>query len=72
MKVKEIFTKKDDDLRRDLDTLYNKLSKIRFDIVTKQGKNVALVKEIKKDIARIKTILREREIFKEEQDEKKN
>lgn len=72
MKVKEVLAKKDDDLNRDLDVLYGKLSKIRFEIVTKQEKNVSEVKKVKQDIARIKTILREREIGKEEQNEKKD
>ncbi len=72
MKIKEILGKNEQELKKELENLSVKLSKLRFDIVTKQGKNVAEVKKIKKDIARIKTILKEKEIVKEEQNEKKS
>lgn len=71
MKIKEIVSKKDADLKKKIAELNDKLAKLRMKIATKEANNYADVKKIKKDIARIKTILREREIQRKEENEKK-
>ncbi|MDD3480802.1 MAG: 50S ribosomal protein L29 [Patescibacteria group bacterium] len=72
MKVKDIVAKKDQDLVKKLSDLEEELVKLRFQIATKESDKSASIVSTKKDIARIKTILREREIGREEEvDEKK-
>lgn len=66
MKIKEILSKKDDVLKKDLVSLKKKLEKAKFGVSTREEKNVRAIRNIKKDIARINTILREREIVEEE------
>lgn len=67
MKVKEIVTKKDADLRNKVNELKNELTKYRFEIATKESNKTAEVNKSKKTIARIETILRERELQREEE-----
>ncbi len=72
MKISDIVAKKDQDLEKKLAELGEQLTKSRFQIATKESDKTAEIKKIKTDIARIKTILREREILREEEkDEKK-
>jgi large subunit ribosomal protein L29 len=49
------------DLHRRLDTLYQELFNLRFQWATRQLKNSERLKEVRHDIARVKTILRELE-----------
>jgi ribosomal protein L29 len=52
--------------------LQNELTKIRFEVASKETGKHTEIKKMKKDIARIQTILRERDIQREEeQNEKK-
>lgn len=62
MKINDIVSKKEDALRNDLTELKKKLEGARFQISTREEKNLKKIKAIKKDIARIMTILREKEI----------
>jgi large subunit ribosomal protein L29 len=72
MKIKEIVTKKDADLKKELAVLEGQLTKVRFEVASRETNKHTEIAKIKKDIARIKTILREREIGREEaKDEKK-
>lgn len=66
MKIKDIINKKDDALKKDIEDLKKKLQEIRFKLSVREEKNVKSVKPIKRDIARIETILREREIAAKE------
>lgn len=66
MKIKEIVAKKDADLKKELAVLENKLLKVRFEVATREINQHTEVGKIKKQIARIKTIMREREIQREE------
>ena len=50
------------DLEKELGELKNELFKLRFSLATNGLDNPMKIKEVKKDIARIKTVLREREI----------
>ena len=62
MKVKEMREKSSSDLEKELVELKSELFKLRFQLATNGLDNPMKIKEAKKDIAKIKTILREREI----------
>ena len=66
MKINEIVSKKDDALKKEIIELKKKLEEAKFNISTREENNVMKIRGIKKDIARINTILREREIAAEE------
>jgi large subunit ribosomal protein L29 len=71
MKIKEIVAKKDADLAIELKGLKDKLLKIKFEVATRETNQHTDVSKVKKDIARINTILREREIQREEEKNEK-
>lgn len=58
MKIKEIREKSENEQKKDLVELQNKLAKLRFDISAKQVKNHRDIRKTKKDIARILTVLK--------------
>jgi len=62
MKAKEIREKSENELKKDLVELRNKSAKLRFDISAKQVKNHREIRKIKKDIAKILTILKTKKI----------
>ena len=62
MKINKIKEMSSPDLEKELGELKNELFKLRFSLATNGLDNPMKIKEVKKDIARIKTVLREREI----------
>ena len=62
MKINEIRKMSSPDLEKELGELKSELFKLRFSLATNGLDNPLKVKEVRKDIARIKTILREREL----------
>ena len=58
-KLKEMSSQ---DLEKELDELKSELFKLRFSLATNGLDNPLKVKEVRKEIARIKTVLREREL----------
>ena len=62
MKVNEIRKMTSSDLEKELVELKSKLFKLRFSLATNGLENPMEIKNTKKDIAKIKTILREREL----------
>lgn len=52
----------DDDLRKQLEEARRELFNLRFRLVTKQLTNHREIRNVKKRIARLKTIMREREL----------
>ena len=58
-KIKEMSSQ---DLEKELSELKSELFKLRFSLATNGLDNPLKVKEVRKEIARIKTILREREL----------
>ena len=50
------------DLEKELGELKSELFKLRFSLATNGLDNPMKIKEVKKDIARIKTILKQREL----------
>ncbi|MGN1351279.1 MAG: 50S ribosomal protein L29 [Clostridia bacterium] len=64
MKIDKIREMSSPDLEKELGELKSELFKLRFGLATNGLDNPMKIKETKKDIARIKTILRERELAK--------
>jgi len=62
MKAEEIRDLTDDELGRKLAELKEELFNLRFQAATGQLDNPMRMKAVKKDIARVKTIMREREL----------
>ncbi len=62
MKASELRDLTDGELQAKLDEAYEELMNLRFNLSIGQQKNTNRLKEVKRDIARIKTILRERQL----------
>ena len=63
--VNELRTLDDDRLREQIKGNYEELFNLRFQKVTGRLTNTARPRQVKREIARIKTILRERELEQE-------
>ena len=62
MKINKIKEMSSPELEKELSELRNELFKLRFSLATNGLDNPMKIKEVKKDIARINTILRQREL----------
>lgn len=62
MKGKEIRDYSPDELQTRLDELKTELFNLRFQLATGQLDNPMQIKRVRKDIARVKTVIREREL----------
>ena len=62
MKVSEIREMTQLELQEELNELKSELFKLRFQHATNQLENPMEIKNVKKSIARVKTVMREREI----------
>jgi large subunit ribosomal protein L29 len=62
MKAEEIRAMTSEELGRKLDDLKEELFNLRFQMVTAQLDNPMRIREVRRNIARVKTILREREL----------
>ena len=62
MKAKQIHEMKDDELVQKLAELKQELFNLRFQLAVNQLDNPTRIKAVKKDIARIKTIQRQRKL----------
>lgn len=62
MKAKEIRELTNQELDKKLDELKDELFNLRFQSATGQVENPMRIRQVKKDIARVKTIIREREL----------
>jgi large subunit ribosomal protein L29 len=60
MKPADVRAKTDDELEGDLDQLGKEIFNLRFQRANGQLENTARVRQVRRDIARIKTILGER------------
>ncbi|MDD3887419.1 MAG: 50S ribosomal protein L29 [Patescibacteria group bacterium] len=65
MKVKEIREKKDKELVKMLAEKRESLREVRFKIASNQHKNVKEISLLKKDIAKVLTVMKERLLIKE-------
>jgi len=68
MKVQEIRNLSDRELEKKLSDLKEELFNLRFQLTTGQLDNVMRIREVKRSIARIKTIQRQRELGKRAQE----
>ncbi len=62
MKASEIRDRTQEELQKELSELKSELFKLRFQLVTNQLENPMKLRDVKKSIARVKTVIREREI----------
>ena len=62
MKPNKIREMTSEELEQELTNLKNELFKLRFQSATKQLDNPMRINTIKKDIARVKTVIRENEL----------
>lgn len=62
MKVAEIRQMTNDELTVKLDELVTELSNLRFQQATHQIEKPAVIRTVRRDIAKLKTIMREREL----------
>ena len=60
MPISETRALTNDGLREELDKALKELMNLRFRVATRQLTNVSQIKKVRRDIARLKTILRER------------
>lgn len=62
MKAAEVRDMTNDELNKKLSDLKAELFNLRFQLAVNQLENPMRIKAVKKDIARVKTVLREREL----------
>jgi len=62
MKASEIREKTQSELQKELGELKSELFKLRFQLATNQLDNPMKLKDVKKSIAQVKTVMREREL----------
>ena len=62
MKITKIREMSSEDLEKEVGELKSELFKLRFSLAANGLENPMKIKEVKKDIARIKTVLRQREL----------
>ena len=65
-KMKEINEMTSEELVKKVGDLKNELFNLRFRLATGQLENPAVIKDVKRNIARVKTVIRERELRGEE------
>ena len=63
MIVQELRGMTPEDLNQQLHETYQELFNLRFRLATKQLRDTSQVSKVKRDLARIKTVLRERELI---------
>ena len=64
MKAKELMDQTADELRMKEGELYDQLFKLRFQAATAQLEKPAKIRQVRRDLARIKTVLRKKELIK--------
>ena len=62
MKINKIKEMSSPELEKELNELKSELLKLRFSLATNGLENPMKIKEVRKDIAKIKTVIREREL----------
>ena len=65
MRIQEIRVLSSEELKKQLDEAYRELFNLRFRLATRQLVNYQEIRNVRKRIARIKTIIRERELLEE-------
>ena len=67
MKINKIKEMSSPELEKELSELKTELFKLRFSLATHALENPMKIREVRKDIARVKTILRQRELSEQNQ-----
>ena len=62
MKAKDLRDQTEEELRMKEKELYDQLFKLRFQAATAQLEKPAMIRNVRRDLARVKTILRQKEI----------
>ncbi len=62
MKAKELRDMTVEELKKKMDDTKDELFRLRFQLATGQLDNAMRIKEVRRNIARVKTVIREREI----------
>lgn len=62
MKAQDIRAMTPDELRHELDNMYEELFNLRFQLSTNQLTNFNRIRQVKRDIARAKSVVRERDL----------
>ena len=62
VKARKVIEFSDDELKKALDDSKDELFRLKFQLATGQLDNPMRIKEVKKDIARVKTVIRQREL----------
>lgn len=62
MKAQDLRNMTSEELRHELEGMYEELFNLRFQLSTNQLTNFNRVQQVKRDIARAKSVLREREL----------
>ena len=62
MKAKELRNLSTEELLEKLDEFKSELFSLRFQLATGQLQNTAIIKTVKRDIAKVKTVLAERKL----------
>lgn len=65
MRIQEIRVLSSEELKKQLDEAYRELFNLRFRLATRQLVNYQEIRNVRKRIARIKTIIRERDLLEE-------
>jgi large subunit ribosomal protein L29 len=60
MKASELRTKNDDELKSELNDLLKAQFGLRMQVATQQLSNTSQMKKVRRDIARVRTIMKER------------
>jgi large subunit ribosomal protein L29 len=66
MKAQEMRELGAEELTHRLDELYQEMFNLRFQLATRQLNDTSRIKQVRKDISRVKTLIRERELEAEE------
>ena len=62
MQIYEIRALAEEDIAKELESSYKELMNVRFRLATRQLSDTSQIKKVRKSIARIKTVIREREL----------
>ncbi len=66
MKAQELRELGAEELAHRLEELYQEMFNLRFQLATRQLNDTSRIKQVRKDIARVKTLIHERELEAEE------
>jgi large subunit ribosomal protein L29 len=64
MKARDLRDQTEDELRLKEGELYDQLFKLRFQAATAQLEKPAKIRQVRRDLARIKTVLKQKEVTK--------